>query len=282
MYVCWMKFRCKYTVFLQIRLLGFKFVRPMVKVVNPELLYTEVDFERSSSSCLDSDSEDGKNVFLGGNPNQLVKFIAERCNGGQLTYVDNIDHKYDLQTNVNSEKFKKLDFLPKQEKLPVLTKVPKWHTVRVFISSTFKDMHCERDSLIRYVMPELKKRAASVFVKINEVDLRWGITETDCSSKRAAETLSTRSSKIGLFIGILGDRYGTIYNFDPPDSPDLQWVKEYPHGLSITELEIQMPEKWRKDFDSEDPESKQKVESLKTKIRSSGFTVCDGYVVITK
>ncbi|GIY87685.1 hypothetical protein CDAR_118681 [Caerostris darwini] len=278
------------------------FLHKYRQVVNPELLYTEVDFERSSSSCLDSDSEDGKNVFLGGNPSQLVKFIAERCNGGQLTYVDNIDHKYDLKTNVNSEKFKKLDLLPKQEKLPVLTKVPKWHTVRVFISSTFKDMHCERDSLIRYVMPELKKRAASVFVKVNEVDLRWGITETDCCSKRAAELCLLEAQKSDLFIGILGDRYGTIYNFDPPDSPDLQWVKEYPHGLSITELEMyagalkeksikkkaffyirnnsflsQMPEKWRKDFDSEDPESKQKVESLKAKIRSSGFTVCDGY-----
>lgn len=45
-------------------------------------------------------------------------------------------------------------------------------------------MHSERDMLIRYVMPELRKQAASLFIKINEVDLRWGITETDYTKNR--------------------------------------------------------------------------------------------------
>ncbi len=30
-----------------------------------------------------------------------------------------------------------------------------WNTVRVFISSTFRDMHAERDYLVRVVFPEL-------------------------------------------------------------------------------------------------------------------------------
>lgn len=45
-------------------------------------------------------------------------------------------------------------------------------------------MMSERDLLIRYVFPELKRRAASVFVRIAEIDLRWGITEADSSTKR--------------------------------------------------------------------------------------------------
>ncbi|GBL79074.1 Telomerase protein component 1 [Araneus ventricosus] len=279
------------------------FLHKYREMVNPELLYTDVDFLMSNSSLADSDSADGKDVYLGGNASQLVKFIAERSSGGQLTYVENIDLKYELQTKEIPKKCKKTIVLPEQEKLPILTKVPKWHTVRIFISSTFKDMHSERDLLIRYVIPELRKRAASVFVKINEVDLRWGITETDCASKRAAELCLLEAQKSDLFIGMLGERYGTIFNYDPPDSPELQWVKDYPRGLSITELEMHagalradkllkkkaffyirnntcmnlIPEKYKSNFESEDPESKQKVEALKSKIRSSGLKVYDGY-----
>lgn len=39
-------------------------------------------------------------------------------------------------------------------------------------------------------------------------------------------------------MGFLGDRYGTIYNFDTSVPHDLQWVKGCPKGLSITELEM--------------------------------------------
>ena len=36
---------------------------------------------------------------------------------------------------------------------------PLWRTARVFISSTFRDMHGERDILTRFVFPELRERA---------------------------------------------------------------------------------------------------------------------------
>jgi Domain of unknown function (DUF4062) len=32
-----------------------------------------------------------------------------------------------------------------------------WKTVRVFISSTFRDMHAERDHLIKVVFPKLRQ-----------------------------------------------------------------------------------------------------------------------------
>jgi hypothetical protein len=34
----------------------------------------------------------------------------------------------------------------------------KWKTVRIFISSTFRDMHAERNHLVRFVFPELKEK----------------------------------------------------------------------------------------------------------------------------
>ena len=45
----------------------------------------------------------------------------------------------------------------------------RWKTLRVFISSTFRDMHGERDLLTRYVFPELRARAAKHFIKVFEV-----------------------------------------------------------------------------------------------------------------
>lgn len=60
----------------------------------------------------------------------------------------------------------------------------RWRTARVFISSTFLDMHGERDLLTRFVFPELRARGSHHFINIFEVDLRWGITEEDARNNR--------------------------------------------------------------------------------------------------
>jgi len=45
--------------------------------------------------------------------------------------------------------------------------------IRVFISSTFRDMMLERDLLVKQVFPELRRKCAKRFVTFTEVDLRW-------------------------------------------------------------------------------------------------------------
>lgn len=49
-------------------------------------------------------------------------------------------------------------------------------TVRVFVSSTFRDFDDERDLLARRVFPSLEARLKDRFVEVVEVDFRWGIT----------------------------------------------------------------------------------------------------------
>lgn len=46
-------------------------------------------------------------------------------------------------------------------------------TVRVFISSTFRDFRLERDYLMRHTLPHLKRFAESRGVSVLFVDLRW-------------------------------------------------------------------------------------------------------------
>ena len=49
--------------------------------------------------------------------------------------------------------------------------------VRVFVSSTFADMHPERDELVKRVFPQLRRMCVERGVSWSEVDLRWGISE---------------------------------------------------------------------------------------------------------
>ncbi len=48
--------------------------------------------------------------------------------------------------------------------------------IRVFISSTFRDMHAERDRLVKVVFPQLRRLCESRGVTWGEVDLRWGVS----------------------------------------------------------------------------------------------------------
>ena len=87
----------------------------------------------------------------------------------------------------------------------------KWKTVRIFISSTFRDMHAERDHLVHFVFPELKEKCRKNHVHLIDVDLRWGVTETDAQDGKALDIcLDEIDSCRPYFLGLLGHRYGWI------------------------------------------------------------------------
>jgi telomerase protein component 1 len=80
-----------------------------------------------------------------------------------------------------------------------------WRTVRVFISSTFRDMHAERDYLVRMVFPELKERCRKRHIQLVDVDLRWGVTEEQAEGGGALDIcLDEIDSCRPYFLGLLG------------------------------------------------------------------------------
>ena len=86
-----------------------------------------------------------------------------------------------------------------------------WQTVRVFISSTFRDMNAERDHLVRVVFPELKERMTKRRLYLVDVDLRWGITEEEAEHGKVLEVCLDEIERCRpFFIGILGERYGSV------------------------------------------------------------------------
>ena len=60
-----------------------------------------------------------------------------------------------------------------------------WKTVRIFISSTFNDMHAERDYLVKNVFPELSAWCEARKLRLVDIDLRWGVTAADSRANNA-------------------------------------------------------------------------------------------------
>ncbi|HUU75180.1 MAG TPA: hypothetical protein VMW63_03720 [Methanoregulaceae archaeon] len=48
-----------------------------------------------------------------------------------------------------------------------------WKTVSVFMSSTFNDMHAERDYLVKLVFHELREWCEQRKLRLIDIDLRW-------------------------------------------------------------------------------------------------------------
>ena len=59
-----------------------------------------------------------------------------------------------------------------------------WRNVRIFLSSTFRDMHAERDHLIKVTFPALRERLLPHRVELYDIDLRWGITEDEARNEK--------------------------------------------------------------------------------------------------
>ena len=83
--------------------------------------------------------------------------------------------------------------------------------IRVFISSTFRDMHAERDHLHRQVFPELRARCDRRGAEFAATDLRWGVTGEEAQRIGALEMCLAEIERCRPFVlGLLGDRYGWV------------------------------------------------------------------------
>jgi tetratricopeptide (TPR) repeat protein len=123
--------------------------------------------------------------------------------------------------------------------VPPMPPVIRERTMRVFVSSTFRDMQADREELVKRVFPQLRKRCEQRGVIWGEVDLRWGVTDEQRAERQVlpiclAEIQHCRP----YFIGLLADRYGWI-----PDDIDANlaatepWLNGF-KGRSVTELEV--------------------------------------------
>jgi len=88
-----------------------------------------------------------------------------------------------------------------------------WKTIPLFISSTFRDMHAERDQLNRVVFPAIEERLKPRRCRIAPIDLRVGV-ETDSTQterERELQILKVCLAEIERSRGDLGRTIGTRF-----------------------------------------------------------------------
>ena len=180
------------------------------------------------------------------------------------------------------------------------------HELRIFISSTFRDLHDEREHLIKNVFPKVRALCRHRGIEFTEIDLRWGLTQEEGTHGRVIRSCLEAIDRCRpYFIGITGSRYGYIPElYEIHKDPDLlrsfPWVEDAAiNEMSITEMEFryaalgmnsaaspaaQPPDANRSLFyfraNSEQhahhidsPEDTLRLEALKQIIRDGGFSV---------
>eukprot|EP00741_Cyanophora_paradoxa_P016902 tig00020943_g16323.t1 len=123
-------------------------------------------------------------------------------------------------------------------------------TVRLFLSSTFRDMVHERDALFKSAVPRIRRALADRGLFFVAVDLRWGITEAAAKGGEVVRLCLREVLRSKYFISFLKRRYG--WHQDPSAPHDALFAKsvdraatEFPFlrsypGRSVTEWECRL------------------------------------------
>ncbi|MFC0316526.1 DUF4062 domain-containing protein, partial [Gordonia phosphorivorans] len=124
--------------------------------------------------------------------------------------------------------------------------------VPVFVSSTFRDFHGERDILAGPVRERLDELVAPLGIRVELIDLRWGVDTLGISEEEAARKvldvcLAEVQRARPLFMGLVGARYGYVPEAVHAHAvagaagvPESQSIE----GLSVTALEFGLGLLW--------------------------------------
>jgi len=284
------------------------FLKKYRAMINKDLLFVNVNLSHAECGLMENlEFNHDNDISISGYSDSILRFIAERGNLGQLIHIENIDKSYDLpalksQAGPTDTKLTVSQKIERSAKIPAQI-VSHWKTIKVFISSTFKDMHSERDILMRTVFPVLRSKLAESFINVHEIDMRWGITEQEANNNQTLAICLNQIKECDYFIGILGNRYGMrLENYNV----NADWLSSYSLGASITEIEFEaqirkcknkpdefersffffrdnnsfidsVPSEVKSHFDAEDSTATQRLNALKARLKSKPFEILDGY-----
>ncbi|CAH8545133.1 unnamed protein product [Schistosoma haematobium] len=192
-------------------------------------------------------SKDGWIEFKGCT-DQILRYIAEPNEDKLLERIEKMDEIYGLNKNI-SHHFNLKTKIQEDHDNSILSKRDYfrsgWKCCQLFISSTFRDMHAERDLLCGILVPALRRNVAlGLRVHLNEIDLRWGVPEPATYNSQALQICLEQAAASDIFVLLLGDRYGCI-----PDEAEVMLLPEsllsevckfYKPGMSMTEMEYHM------------------------------------------
>lgn len=119
----------------------------------------------------------------------------------------------------------------------------KWQKATIFLSSTFNDMHAERDYFIKEIFPELNSWAKRHKIQTAYIDLRCENTEEIENNGAVATSLKHIDKSRPFFLCFIGQRIGWIPNFENDIDEETRYrypsIKKLIDNKSITEIEIE-------------------------------------------
>ena len=116
--------------------------------------------------------------------------------------------------------------------------------VHVYFCAEYDDMRPEREFLFEHVFPVIDKWLSAFRVQFVPVDMRFGVTRTECFHPEVVRLHMDEIEKcFPFFVVMLGEAYG----FQPDNYyrdngtvgfPKYDWIQEMPEGMSLLHLEI--------------------------------------------
>jgi hypothetical protein len=119
--------------------------------------------------------------------------------------------------------------------------------IPVFVASTLRDFHQERDRLRRHIAPRLSDEVAEAGCRVEFVDLRWGATDAGLpEDEREAQILTVCGREIDrarpIMLGLIGTSYGRPFRRDRFSSDHLarlpDEIRDRIGSISVTEFEL--------------------------------------------
>lgn len=84
------------------------------------------------------------------------------------------------------------------------------NNVRVFTSSTFRDMTLEREALVKRVFPNMREVCKEHGIALTDIDLRWGIADETEGHETILDIMKSELNRAAVMISVLGERFGWI------------------------------------------------------------------------
>ncbi|XP_019645560.1 PREDICTED: TPR repeat-containing protein DDB_G0287407-like isoform X1 [Branchiostoma belcheri] len=170
-----------------------------------------------------------------------------------------------------------------------------WKTIRIFVSSTFKDFKAEREMLVKQVFPDLRLWCESRRLHLVECDLRWGVPKDTTTETTLRTCLSEidrchQDNVMPFFVNMTSERCGWVPAVEEVPQAvvdEYRWI----FGLSVTEMEIMhaayrrdnpnslfmirnasfmdtVPDLHKKEFLDDNPMASHKMKMLKTMLQN--------------